>query len=83
MQLSVPLHKTGNGIPLNTIEHHSVSFSTIGSFSDISVGLGGTVNGHLKYQSIPLNDTKNPKYHSNSDTVYHSNTLGHNMPYGI
>ena len=57
--------------PLITIEYHSVSFSTVGQFSDISVGLSGTPNGILKYFSIPLDGTKNPKYHSknHSDTI--------------
>ena len=50
-------------MPLNTIEYHSVSFSTIGAFNGISVGLSGTVNGNLKCHSIPLNGTK---YHSNT-----------------
>ena len=50
-------------IPLITIEYNSVSFSTIGPFNDISAGLSGTlINGNLKYHSIPLNGTKNPKY---------------------
>jgi hypothetical protein len=57
-----PLQKRANGIPLNTIEYHSVSFNTIGPFNDISVEL----NGNLKYHSISLNGTKNPKYHSNT-----------------
>ena len=58
-------------MPLITTEYHSVSFSTIGPFSDISAGLSGTLNGNLKYHSIPLNGTKNPKYHSknHSDTI--------------
>ena len=43
-----PLQKRAYGIPLNTIEYHSVSFSTIGPFNGISVGLGGAVNGNLK-----------------------------------
>ena len=58
------LQKRTNGIQLITIEYHSVSFSTIGPFNDISVGLSGTVNGKLKYHSVPLNGTKNPKYHT-------------------
>ena len=50
-----------------TIEYHSVSLSTIGPFNDISVGL----SGNLKYHSVPLDGTKNPKYHSkkHSDTI--------------
>ena len=59
-------YKKANGIPLITIEYHSVSFSTIGPFSGFSVGFSDTVNGNLKYHSIPLNGTKNPKYHSNT-----------------
>ena len=55
-------YKKANGMPLITIEYHSVSFSTIGPFNDISAGLSGTLNGNLKYHSIPLNGTKNPKY---------------------
>ena len=39
----------------------------MGPFSDILVGLNGTLNGNLKYHSIPLNGTRNPKYHS--DTI--------------
>ena len=46
-----------------TIEYHSVSFSTIGPFNTISVRLNGTLSGDLKYHSIQLNGTKNPKYH--------------------
>ena len=61
---SKPLQKRANGIPLITIEYHSVKFSTIEPFNDISAGLSGTLNGNLKYHSIPLNCTKNPKYHS-------------------
>ena len=61
-----PFQKRANGIPLNTIENHSVSFSTIGPFNDISVGLSGTLSGNLKYHSIPLNGTMNPKYHQNT-----------------
>ena len=59
-----PLQKRANGIPLITIEYHSVSFSTTGPFNDIPVGLSGTLNDSLKYHSTPLNGTKNPKYHS-------------------
>ena len=44
-----PYKKRANDIPLITIEYYSVSFSTIGSFSDISAGLSGTLNGNLKY----------------------------------
>ena len=64
---ALPLPKRANGIPLITFEYHSVSFSTIGPFNGISVRL----NGNLKYHSIPLNGTKNPKYHSKtlSDTI--------------
>ena len=60
-----------NGIPLITFEYHSVLFSIIGPFNDISAGLSDTLNGNLKYHSIPLNCTKNPKYHSknHSDTI--------------
>ena len=36
---------------------------TIGPFNDISAGLSGTLNGNLKYHSIPLNGTKNTQYH--------------------
>ena len=71
-QLCIPLQKIrANGIPLITIEYHLVSFSTIGPFNDISAGLSGTLNGNLKYHSIPLNGTKNPNYHSknHSDTI--------------
>ena len=74
------LTKRANGIPLITIEYHSVSFSTIGAFNDISAGLSGTLNGNLKYNSLPLNGTKNPKYHSKYHSKTHSNTLGHNTP---
>ena len=56
-----------NGIPMNTIEYHSLSFSTIGPLSGNSIGLSRTVNGNLKYHSIPLNGTKNLKCHS--DTI--------------
>ena len=56
-------YKKNIGIPLITIEYHSVSFSTIGPFNDILVGLSGTLNGNLKYHSIPLNGTRNPEYH--------------------
>ena len=88
--MCIPLHKRDNGIPLIVVEYHSVSFSTIGPFNDISARLSGTVNGNLKYYSIPLNGTKNPKYHSKnySGTIkiplatippgafkYHSNTI--------
>ena len=68
---SLSLQKTANGIQLNTIEYHSVTFSTIAPFNDISIGLSGTFNGNLKYLSIPLNGTKNPIYHSknHSDTI--------------
>ena len=71
VKLQTPLQKRANGIPLITIEYHSASFSTIGPFNDISVAFGGTLNGNLKYHSIPLNGTKNPKYHSknHSDTI--------------
>ena len=60
--LIVHLHcdsRIPKGIPLITIEYHSVSFSTIGPFNDISAGPRGTLNGNLKYHSIPLNGTKN------------------------
>ena len=70
-----PLHKRVNGIPLITVEYHSVSFSTIGPLHDISAGLSGTLNGNLKYYSIPLNCTKNPKYNSKIIQIafkYHS-----------
>ena len=60
-----PLQNRANGIPLNTIGYHSVSFSTIGLFNGISVVLRVTLSGNLKYHSIPLTGTKNPKYHSN------------------
>ena len=40
-------------------DYHSIPFS----ISDISAGLSGTLNGNLKYHSILLNGTKNPKYH--------------------
>ena len=60
------LTKTANGIQLNTIEYQSVSFSTIGPFNDISVSLSGTLSGNLKYRSIPLTSTMNPKYHQNT-----------------
>ena len=62
----IPLQKWANGIPLITIKYHSLSFSTIGPFYDISVGLSGTLNGNIKYLSVPLNGTKNPKYNSNN-----------------
>ena len=48
---NIPLQKT-NGIPLITIEYHSVSFSTIGAFNYISAGLSGTLNDNLKYHSM-------------------------------
>ena len=51
-------------MPLITFEEHSASFSTTGPFSGISEGLSGTLNGNLKYHSIPPNGIKNPKYHS-------------------
>ena len=38
-------------------QYHSISFSTIGPFKDISAGLSRTLNGNLKYHSIPLNGT--------------------------
>ena len=57
-----PLQKAYD-VPLITIEYHSISFSTIGPFNDI-LGLSGTLNGNLKYHSIPLNGTGNPTYHS-------------------
>ena len=76
---SIPLQKRANDIPLITSEYHSVSFSTIGPFNDISAGLSGTLKGNLKYHSTPLDGTKNPKYHSKTFR-YHSNTLGHNTP---
>ena len=37
------LQKSANDIPLITIEYHSVSFSTIGTFNDISVVVLSTV----------------------------------------
>ena len=77
---NIPLQKRTNGIPLITIEYNSVSFSTIEPFDDISAGHSGTLNGNLKYHSIPLNGTKNPKYHSKYHLKKHSNTLGHNTP---
>ena len=52
--MKVP-YKKANGIPLITIEYHSVSFSTIGPCNDILVGLSGSLKGNLKYHSIPLN----------------------------
>ena len=52
-----------NGIPMITTEYHSLTFSTIGPFNYI-LGLSGTLNGNLKYHPIPLNGTRNPKYHS-------------------
>ena len=55
--------KRDNGIPLIATEYHSVSFSTIGPFNDISVGFSGTLNGNLNYHSIPLYGIKNSKYH--------------------
>ena len=67
---------TASGMPLNTIEYHSVSFSTIEQFNGISVELIGTLNGNLKYYSIPLKATNNPKI----PFKYHSNILGHNTP---
>ena len=48
-----PLQKVC-GMPLTIFEYHSVSFSTIGPFNDI-LGLSGTLNGNLKYHSIPVN----------------------------
>ena len=60
-------------IPLNAIECHSVSFSTIGPFNGTSVGVCVTVNGNLKHHSVPLNIAEqykeskisfNFKYHS-------------------
>ena len=50
-----------------TIDYHWIPFS----INDISAGFGGTLNGNLKYHSIPANGTKNPKYHSK----YHSKNL--------
>ena len=68
-----PLQKSHIGIPLITIEYHSVSFSTIGSFNGILVGLNGTLKCNLKYHSIPMNGTctRNPNYHSknHSDNI--------------
>ena len=58
--------KMVSGIPLNTIEYHSVSFRTIRPFNDISIVLSGTFSGNLKYHSIPLNGSMNPKYHQNT-----------------
>ena len=52
--------------------YHSTYYHWIPfSINDISAGLGDTLNGNLKYHSIPLNGTKNPKYHSknHSDTI--------------
>ena len=72
---NIPLQKRANGIPLITIEYHSVSFSTIGPFNDISAGFSGTLNGNLKHHSIPLNGTKNPKYHSKYHSKYRSDTI--------
>ena len=34
---------------------HSLPLNTIGPFNDILVGLGGIVNGNLKYHLIQLN----------------------------
>ena len=59
----LPLQKSANGIPLNTIEYHWIPLSTIGPFNDISAGLSGILNGNLRYHSIPLNGTLNTKYH--------------------
>ena len=70
------LQKRANGIPLITIEYHSASFSTIGPSNDISLGLGGTLNGNLNENSVPLNGTKNPKYyHSKYHSKNHSDTI--------
>ena len=43
----IALTKRATGIPLITVEYHSVSFSTIGLFNDISAGLSGTLSSHL------------------------------------
>ena len=64
------LTKRANGIPLITVEYHSVPFITIGPFNDTPAGLSGTLNGHLRYHPIPLNGAKNPKNHHNQyDTI--------------
>jgi len=34
-----------------------------------------SLNGNLKYHSIPLNGTKNPKYHSKYHSKNHSDTI--------
>jgi len=44
---SLLLQKKDNGISPNTIEYHSVSFSTIGPLHAISVGISGTLSGNL------------------------------------
>ena len=66
-----PYTKRASGIPPITNGYHSVSLSTFGPFNDISAGLSGTLNGNLKFHLIPLNGTKDPRYHSNnhSDTI--------------
>ena len=41
----------------------------------MSAGISGTLNGNLKYRSISLNGTKNPKYHSKYHLKNHSDTI--------
>ena len=43
-KIPTPLQKRANGIPLITIEYHSVSFSNIGPFNDISAAI--TIHSH-------------------------------------
>ena len=62
------LHKRANGIPLITIEYHSVSFSTIGPFNYI-LGLSSTLNGNLKYHSIPLDKESKILLKKHSDAI--------------
>ena len=45
-----PLQKSVNGIPFNTIQYHSIPFSTTEAFNGIPVGLNGSLNGIWKYR---------------------------------
>ena len=47
--LNLPLQKSVNGIPFNTIQYHSIPFITIEAFNGILVGLNGSLNGIWKY----------------------------------
>ena len=49
-----------------TTKYHSVSLCITGPFNDVSMTLSGTLSGNLKYRSITMNDTMNPKYHQNT-----------------